>query len=565
MFIQRRVAEEMEMMDRVRLIVCSIFVLILLLPSFALAKKQDAKALYDKAIRMENELKQSTKQRSSLARWKSTIDAFRTVYYKYPSSGYCDNSLFHVATLYSQMAEKFHDNLYNHRAVSTYQFLIEQYSSSSLIDEALLESIRIYRDTLNKEKEADELEKKLRIRNPRAAATIAKKKKTDEPKPTATQPATLQSLRHYTGTDYTRIVIDFDKEVSFKRNRLSAPDRLYFDFDNTVAMKSLVEQNFDVDDGFLKQIRVGQNTFRKARVVLDLKSIENYEVFALYHPYRIVIDVQGTKTAAAPPPAADPAVVVIPERSIKPPQTNGNGKYSLARQLGLKVRRIIVDAGHGGHDPGAMSGGMREKDITLDVARRLKTILQTRHDFEVLMTREQDRYVALEERTAFANSHAADLFVSVHVNSSRNKRARGVETYYLNFATTPEAMEVAARENAIAEKNMGELQKLTAAIALNSKIDESRDFAGLVQTHLVSHLKKNYEVPSLGVKQAPFYVLIGAHMPSILAEISFLSNQHESSLLKEDSYRQSIAEGLASGVYQYIQTLAENRLTQNRN
>ena len=554
----------MEMMGRIRLSVCSVFLLVFFLPVCLFAKKEDAKSLFDKAVRMEGNLKQSSKQRANISYWKTTIDAFRAVYYKYPSSGYCDNALFQVATLYSQMGEKFQDKLYYHRATATYQFLMEQYSSSSLLDEALLESIRIYRDELNREKEADLLENKLRLRNPRAAASISKKKNA-----TATQPATLQVLRHYTGADYTRIVIDFDKEVSFKRNRLSNPDRLYFDFDNTIAMKSMLEQNFDVDDGFLKQIRVGQNTFRKARVVLDLKSIENYEVFALYHPYRIVIDIQGTKTAsAAPPPAAvvvsQPTNAVIPESIVKPPQTNGNGKYSLARQLGLKVRRIIVDAGHGGHDPGAMAGGMREKDITLDVARRLKVMLETKHDFEVLMTRETDRYVALEERTAFANSHAADLFVSVHVNSSRNRRARGIETYYLNFATTPEAMEVAARENAISEKNMGELQRLTTAIAMNSKIDESRDFAGLVQTHLVSHLKKSYSIPSLGVKQAPFYVLIGAHMPSILAEISFLSNQQESQLLKDDSYRHSIAEGLATGVHQYIQTLAENRLTQNR-
>jgi N-acetylmuramoyl-L-alanine amidase len=533
----------------------------IVLPLPILAKKQSAKELYDKAVRMENEIKRSSKLRADIDSWNRAVAAFRSVYYTYPTSGYCDNALYHVATLYSQMADQFQDKLYYHRATSTFQFLIDQYSASSLIDEAMLESIRIYRNELNREKEADLVEKKLRIRNPRAAASIAKKKTA-----TPVQPATLKSLRHYTGADYTRIVIDFDKEVSFKRNRLSDPDRLYFDFDNTVAMKTLLEQNFNVDDGFLKQVRVGQNTFRKARVVLDLKSIENYDVFPLYHPYRVVIDVQGTKTAmtASTPSPAEPVYSISPELTIKPPETNGNGKYSLARQLGLKVRRIMIDPGHGGHDPGAISGGLREKDITLDVALRLKSLLQQKYSFEVLMTRETDRYVALEERTAFANSHSADLFVSVHVNSSRNKRARGIETYYLNFATTPEAMEVAARENAISEKNMAELQKLTRAIALNSKIDESRDFAGLVQTKLVSHLKRDYSIPSLGVKQAPFYVLIGAHMPSILAEISFLSNQQEFRLLGNSSYRQSIAEGLATGVHSYIQTLAENRLTQNR-
>jgi N-acetylmuramoyl-L-alanine amidase len=560
----------MEMMRQLRLAVCSVFLLILVLsltPVLAKtskAKKDNAKTLYDKAVKLESDLKSSSKSRANTATWKKTISAFRNVYYMYPSSGYCDNALFHVATLYSQMAEQFNDSFYYHRATATYQFLIEQYSSSSLVEEAMLEAIRIYRDELKRENDAEALRKRLKSKNPKAAETISKKLPS-----TPTQPATLKSLRHYTGTDYSRIVIDFDKEISFKRDRLSNPDRLYLDFDNTVAMKSLLEQNFQVDDGFLKQIRVGQNTYRKARVVLDLKSIETYEVFPLYHPYRIVIDVQGKKSATPPPPVVTfnqpHTSVVVPETTVvKPPEKNGNGKYSLARQLGLKVRRIILDPGHGGHDPGAISSGIREKDITLDVSRRLKQILESKYDFDVLMTRDSDRFVALEERTAFANSNSADLFVSVHVNSSRNKRARGIETYYLNFATTPEAMEVAARENAIAEKNMAELQKLTTAIAMNSKIEESRDFAGLVQSHLVSHLKKDYAIPSLGVKQAPFYVLIGAHMPSILAEISFLSNHQEFRLLTEDSYRQSIAEGLATGVHRYIQTLAENKLTQIR-
>ncbi|HEY4491801.1 MAG TPA: N-acetylmuramoyl-L-alanine amidase, partial [Acidobacteriota bacterium] len=182
----------------------------------------------------------------------------------------------------------------------------------------------------------------------------------------------------------------------------------------------------------------------------------------------------------------------------------------------------------------------------------------------VLMTRNHDRDVPLEERTAFANGNSADLFVSVHVNSSRNRRARGIETYYLNFASTLEAMEVAARENAITEMNMAELQKLTTAIALNSKIEESREFAHLIQKNLISRLEKPYGIPNLGVKQAPFYVLIGAQMPSILAEISFLSNQQEFLLLEKTSYRQSVAEGLAGGIKRYVETLAENKITHNR-
>lgn len=548
--------------------VCFIAALLLAMALSAEAR-DSAKDLYDQAMKLEQQLKSSGKSQQTLGQWKQVIEAYRKVYYGYPSSGYCDNSLFRVGALYGEMGNRFQDTLYYRRSSSTFQFLIEQYPASSLIEEAMLEYIRINRSELKNEGDARAMESRLRKIAPEMAAQALK----DTPA-TATQPASLKSVRHYTGTDYTRIVLDFDKEVSFKRNRLSDPDRLYFDFDNTVAFKELLDQNFQVDDGFLKQIRVGQNSYRTARVVLDLKSIENFEVFSLYHPYRIVIDVQGTKTvAAAPaPPApetpatAKPDITETVESQSAPAemaQANTSGKYSLARQLGLKVRRIVVDAGHGGHDPGAMHNGLREKDITLDVAQRLRRILENEYGFEVLMTRSDDRFVALEERTAFANSHGADLFVSVHVNSSRNRKAKGIETYYLNFATTPEAMEVAARENAIAEKNMGELQKLTTAIALNTKIEESRDFAGLIQTSLIGRLQKDYSTSSLGVKQAPFYVLIGAQMPSILAEISFISNQRESELLDNIPYRQSVAEGLAQGVKNYIETLAESRLTRN--
>jgi len=565
---------------KVRRSVCAIFLLTLLTvtPAFAKktpSKKPDAKQLYDTAVRLENDLKKA-KVPPAVAAWKKVVSAYRNVYYQYPSSGYCDNSLFQIASLYSDMAEQFKDSFYSRRALATYQFLIEQYPSSPLVKTATSEAAKIDDGLSAKKDSGNDQPEETNIDPGPPPAAVAKNADADAnatpsntdddsatSQATTTSPATLSSLRHFTGDDYTRIVIYFDKEVNFKKDRISDPDRIYIDFDNTVAMKSLLQQNLVVDDGFLKQVRIGQNTLRKARVVLDLKSIDKYQIFSLYHPYRVIVDVQGKKTDTASAPIPNP-VPLIPEAEVKPPEMNTSGQYSLARQLGLKVRRIIIDAGHGGHDPGAMAGTLREKDITLDVARKLRSILQEQYDFEVLMTRDSDVFVALEERTAFANAHDADLFVSVHVNSSRNKRARGIETYYLNFATTREAMEVAARENAIADKNMAELQKLTTAIALNSKIEESRDFAGLVQAQLVTTLKKDYSIPSLGVKQAPFYVLIGAHMPSILAEISFISNQQEFKLLGDDSYRQSIAEGLAAGVNRYISGLADNKLTQNR-
>jgi N-acetylmuramoyl-L-alanine amidase len=551
---------EMKNRYRARVLLASVLLVSCVTAAYA---KDDARSLYDHANTLEEKLR-STAAQKELSQWKKTVEAFRKVYYNFPTSPYSDNSLFHVGALYAEMAGRFNDNIYYHRACSTYEFLINEYSSSSLVDEAMLEYIRIMRDELNNEDEAGSMEAKLRKVSPKAAEALAK---AAPPKttgnPDSEDCANLENLRYYTGTDYTRIVLDFSKEVSFKRNRLSDPDRLYFDFEDATAPGSMLRENYMVDDGFLKQIRVGQNTDNRVRVVLDLKNIQNYEVFSLYHPFRVVIDVQGKKGVVIPEIAAAPETPPAPLSPPEMAQANTSGQYSLARQLGLRVGKIIVDPGHGGYDPGAMHHGLQEKDITLDVSQRLKKILESDYGYEVLMTRNDDHFVALEERTAIANSNSADLFVSVHVNSSRNRKANGVETYYLNFATTPEAMEVAARENAISEKNMGELQKLTTAIALNSKIEESRDFAGLIQTNLVTHLNKQYPVTNLGVKKAPFYVLIGAQMPAILAEISFVSNEHDSGMLEKSSYRQSIAEGLAKGVKNYIETLAESQLTQN--
>jgi N-acetylmuramoyl-L-alanine amidase len=237
------------------------------------------------------------------------------------------------------------------------------------------------------------------------------------------------------------------------------------------------------------------------------------------------------------------------------PLPNSTGSYSIARQLGLGARRIVIDAGHGGHDPGTIGrGGLQEKDLVLDVALRLDKLVRAElPGVEVVMTRATDVFIPLEERTGIANSKGADLFLSVHANSSRNPRARGIETYFLNFAVDPHAEEVAARENSISAATLKDLQGLVQAIFRNGKINESRDFASAVQTSLVETLKPHYPgVLDRGVHTAPFYVLIGANMPSVLAEIAFVSHPEEEKLLKAPEYRDRIARSLLMGVRSYL-------------
>jgi N-acetylmuramoyl-L-alanine amidase len=234
------------------------------------------------------------------------------------------------------------------------------------------------------------------------------------------------------------------------------------------------------------------------------------------------------------------------------------GERSLIRALGLKIGKIVIDPGHGGHDTGTIGpNGLEEKDLVLEVSRRLGRLLETRLGAEVVYTRKDDTFIPLETRTAIANQARADLFVSIHANSSRDSAARGVETYYLNFTSSSEALEVAARENAVSEKSIYELQDLVKKIALKEKIEESREFAGDVQASLHSGLAvKSPAIRDRGVKKAPFIVLIGANMPSILAEISFVSNPTDEHRLASSEYRERIAESLYRGIAKYANGLS---------
>ncbi len=278
-----------------------------------------------------------------------------------------------------------------------------------------------------------------------------------------------------------------------------------------------------------------------------------------------------TPTARPAPTPSPPALVASrspgPTPTPAPAVPTRSGAMTIARQVGLGARRIVIDAGHGGHDPGTIGrAGLAEKDLVLDVALRLERLVRDELGAEVVMTRASDVFIPLEERTAIANSKGADLFLSIHANSSRSSKARGIETYFLNFAVDPHAEEVAARENAISAATMKDLQGLVKAITLNSKINESRDFASAVHESMVQNLRRGYpEIQDRGVRTAPFYVLIGANMPSILAEIAFVSHPQEEKLLKTAGRRDEIARSLLLGVRSYLEIInrGATRLTSN--
>jgi len=354
--------------------------------------------------------------------------------------------------------------------------------------------------------------------------------------------------------DALRITLELEREAMFHEERLNGPARVLVDLRNTQAVDALKDAIIAFEDDVVRQARVGRQPGNHTRVVFDLQGAGRHSVYSLYNPYRVVIDFERAATTDTK------TVVATKDPKTAPPlasaTANAAGGFSLSRQLGLGVARIVIDPGHGGHDPGAQVRGLNEAELVLDIALRLERLLAREPGVEVVLTRRTNAYVALEERTAIANRSGADLFLSIHANASANESVRGFGTYFLNFAPNPEAEALAARENAGSSRTMGSLPDIVKAIALNNKIDESRDFASMVQGSMRERLlKADRNAGNLGVKQAPFMVLIGATMPSALAEVSFLTNRDEAALLRSQSYRQQIAEALLAGVMKYQNSL----------
>jgi N-acetylmuramoyl-L-alanine amidase len=699
----------------------------------AASRKQEAASQFEKAEQMREALNGRPAEDRTRRDYQRVADAYRKVYYVAPASSKADASVIAVAEILATMGRQFVPGEKDLRsAIREYEFLRHEYPGSKYRFQALFTIGQIYAEDLGNDEDARKTFEEFLRRYPRqplareakqALAELSQPKSSKKPveeartdpaetsatetvsQPTVTKKSGLPmvtGIRHWSTPDYTRVAIDVDREVKYEAGRVPDPDRIFFDLPDTKLASVLVGKSFDVEDGFLKKIRVAQYQPGYTRVVLEVADVSDYSAFLLPNPYRLIIDIHGrqphsktqvaqlgnpptvneeqagsssrkvettakssrdssAKQSAAPKTVRDnnasaaaqpihpvPAVttaspnpshrkVVVEEndevstddlppqmastakpRTAKATQTtvaravNPNdplfsdpgdtkgpelkattqpttaptavavaprakdrkktskvaatdvpsaheaeptsaGERSLTRALGLKIGRIVVDAGHGGHDTGTIGpNGLMEKDLVLDVALRLGRLLETRLGADVIYTRDDDTFIPLETRTAVANEHQADLFISVHANSSPDPSARGIETYYLNFTSNPDALEVAARENAVSEKSIFELQDLVKKITLKEKIEESRELASDVQQSLYSGLAgKHSTLRDRGVKKAPFVVLIGANMPSILAEISFVSNPTDAAKLETPEYRDKIAESLYKGIAKY--------------
>jgi N-acetylmuramoyl-L-alanine amidase len=346
--------------------------------------------------------------------------------------------------------------------------------------------------------------------------------------------------------------------VLFDSAEITSPDRIYFDLHNARLGSTVGQRTVPSEDGLLKSVRAAQNSDNVVRLVLDADGAKDYSAQLLSDPYRLVIDVHAQATAAAQVALSSEAA--RRDMAKMPPEASATheGQRSLARELGLKINRIAIDPGHGGYDTGTMGPhGLLEKNLCLDVALRLGQLIEENiASAEVVYTRKDDRHVSLEERTAIANSANADLFISIHANSSDDREARGVETYYLSLATSRESMELATRENVLAQSSLHDLPELIQKITRNEKVTESKQLALDLQNALSQRLQLvSRRETNRGVKQAPFVVLTGANMPAVLSEISFVSNASDASLLLDSTQRQRIAEGLYRGIAAYLDSL----------
>ena len=529
------------------------------LVSGAVLGAQSAEARYTGMLEREAELRRELDLASQLRtqppgdastallrRVRATVKAYEDVVARYPRSGYSDNALWQAAVLSADAFWQFGDTRDRAAALRLLDRLKAEFPSSSLV-----------------------------------ARIAAQTSRLNDVVATTNRLATLTAVRREVLPDALRITLELKREATFHDERLENPARVFVDLRNTQAVEALQEARIAYEDDVVRQTRIGRQPDNRTRVVFDLRGAGRYSVYSLYNPYRVVIDFERlpareprTVVAAKEPPrprperpasaaataaASAPAAPAPAAPAATPPATaaaNGRGGYSLSRQLGLGVSRVVIDPGHGGRDPGAQVRDLNEAELVLDIALRLERLLVKDALVEVVLTRRTNTYVPLEERTAIANRSDADLFLSIHANASPNAAVRGFETYFLNFAPNPEAEALAARENAGSAKRMGSLPDIVKAIALNNKIDESRDFAAMIQGALQERLSKtDRNARSLGVKQAPFTVLIGATMPSALAEVSFLTNRDEATLLRSDSYRQRIADALLDGIVKYGNSL----------
>jgi len=545
--------------------------LIVLISSFDNAFCEDrGEKLYVQTFDLYKSLVVNTEKSQDKEIWETIARAFYSIDQDYPNSPKAPNSLFLSGKMYEEMGERFNSQKDFDMAVGISRKFVRKYPDSNLADDAQLRVARIV-ERQNKSDAYLEYDKLVMEFPNGDMAPVAKNKKaelapfkpayradTQSNQSASTKGLTkVAEIRHWSTDDYTRVVINLNKDANYTSRLLKAdpkngtPPRLFVDIQRATVDKNLYVE--PVKKGLLEQIKFARNTKDTVRVVLYINSFDDYKVFKLKDPNRIVMDIEGSGKKSGGYYAKEDDVDEyeyksgIPEDSVS----------SLSEALGLKIRTVVIDAGHGGHDPGAIGPtGLKEKDVNLRIAKALKKKLDANGKKfgiqNVYLTRSTDTFIPLVERTGIAKKQGADLFISIHCNAARSSQAYGIETFYLSITNDKAALAVAARENASTSISRSEMDKVLKQYLLGAKIEESQNLAGLVQNSVVKNVSTKYPpVKNKGVKKAPFIVLIGADIPSILVETSFITNPRDEKRLKSDDYVNKIADGIFAGVQSF--------------
>lgn len=601
-----------------RALVFQIFLLaiIIICPYPALAKQAKEVAStpsypqqYTEAKFYFKQLQSNEKLAASRKNWLNGTQNFKNILHASPRSAVAPACLFVLGRMYLEMFARFEKQVDVEQSISYYKKSFTDFPAHRLADDSQYALGKIYLNQLKDPKTASTWFRSVISQYPdgdmnRSASEQLKGLSRDHAIPLpndmvgGTQLDNLNyvlPVKFWSSENYSRVVIMASGPVQYSEILLeptkNKPRRLSIDF-HDCYIEPQYRAPIPVDDGLLKQVRTGQFTTDTVRVVLDIESISNYKIFSLPDPFRVVVDVRGNKQPVFDVKRIDspklsysfppPTIVLLEDCKKKAISAKSSGKIvkgaqpskttlspetkksftiptaekdlTIAQQLGLGVRSIILDPGHGGKDPGAMANGLKEKDIVLDVAKKLAPLLEKNLGCKVTFTRDNDTFIPLEDRTAIANTQGADLFISLHINAHTSKDIKGIETYYLNFSTNAEAMRVAARENATSAHQLSDLQDILASIMKNSKINESSRLAEYVHSSIVTNTvdKDFFKIRNLGVKQAPFYVLIGAEMPAILVEIAFISNKDDASNLTNVKFINKVAAQISNGIGAYI-------------
>jgi len=567
-----------------------IAVLLLFLPAIVVADSSEQ--AYGRARESYYRLQDSGQQKFYRHNWEKVIDQFAGANSVQPGGSRAADALF--------MAGKTSFELYAisglkddaRRAAAYLDRLPDSYPKSTLADDALELSAKIHETVLDAPVPAYRRYQRIvsdypsgdMLARARDKVAILARYVPREPAPVpapvvSAAPAAasgiqLRTIRFWSNPGYTRIVLATGTPTKFTSNFLKGDKasgrqpRIYVDLEQTQPGADLT-RSFDVNDGLLQKIRAGQPDANTTRVVLDVESMRDYKIVPYEEPFRIVIDVFGDNAPspaavadsdATPAPDVPPVVVSTPDEIaglLAPAPKEAPLRVHVPQsRVGQGLRRIVVDAGHGGKDPGAVGArGTREKDVALAIAIALGRKLEKDLGCEVILTRTGNTFLELEERTAIANKVGADLFISIHANASTNRKVFGIETFYLNFSKNDKAVEVVARENGTSLKQVGDLEMILLDLMANSKINESSRLAAEIQKSLVGHLGRHYKVKDLGVRQGPFYVLLGATMPSVLVETAFISNHSEEKLLNSSTYQEHTADAIVTAVRNYAVSL----------